>query len=476
MNKLKLNFAFFALFIFLPFGHISALTNPSIVSFDVLQPSISHGQISNITWTLSNTTGYTVKVSCPLGVKVTDSSYNNYPCNTQTQVSTSLPNDALSLIFFNNSGDVQSSTITLTPKDEVGTMRDELSQSRSVSVSPNLNIVGSFTVATSTIPANSTTTIKWVATDKIPGVNFILSCNDNLTVYLFSKSNSPLPCGNNISTTDFPSSSSLDLFIVSRSIFETTVSISLVPAIETGYYNGVRSKTSTLTIGGLPQMNPTVTSAIASPQNILSDGTTTLSWVTADTSGANVRISCNSNISIGLLSGQSTTTTPVYCGNFISSQPITEKTISLKFTNSSAIAQTVTAEILPANTDGTYNGTKEKTINLNISGIGAPVVNPVTTQTQAVQTNSPASNTTTKKFTFTKSLTRGTNNSEVKELQKYFVRFPEIYGKVTVNGSYGPATEKLVMKFQEKYSVTKKGGAGYGSVGPATRKKLNEVQ
>ena len=41
--------------------------------------------------------------------------------------------------------------------------------------------------------------------------------------------------------------------------------------------------------------------------------------------------------------------------------------------------------------------------------------------------------------------------------------------------NFGPATERAVKKFQEKYGIAKAGGSGYGHVGPATRAKLNKI-
>ena len=40
---------------------------------------------------------------------------------------------------------------------------------------------------------------------------------------------------------------------------------------------------------------------------------------------------------------------------------------------------------------------------------------------------------------------------------------------------FGPATLRAVQKFQEKYGIATVGVAGYGTVGPRTRAKLNEL-
>ena len=40
---------------------------------------------------------------------------------------------------------------------------------------------------------------------------------------------------------------------------------------------------------------------------------------------------------------------------------------------------------------------------------------------------------------------------------------------------FGPATLAALKKFQIKYGIVKAGVVGYGSVGPKTRAKLNQV-
>ncbi|MCR4280899.1 MAG: peptidoglycan-binding protein, partial [Candidatus Kaiserbacteria bacterium] len=80
------------------------------------------------------------------------------------------------------------------------------------------------------------------------------------------------------------------------------------------------------------------------------------------------------------------------------------------------------------------------------------------------------------KYNFARPLKRGSKNSDVTSLQKFLAQYKDIYPDGYVTGYFGPATEKAVGLFQEKYGVAKRGEEGYGTVGPKTRAKLNSVQ
>jgi len=79
----------------------------------------------------------------------------------------------------------------------------------------------------------------------------------------------------------------------------------------------------------------------------------------------------------------------------------------------------------------------------------------------------------------TEELRLGSSGEEVKILQEWLAKDRSIYPEGKVNGSFGPATQKAVIRFQEKYAseilapqgLTK----GTGIVDALTRKKLNEM-
>lgn len=78
-------------------------------------------------------------------------------------------------------------------------------------------------------------------------------------------------------------------------------------------------------------------------------------------------------------------------------------------------------------------------------------------------------------YTFNVNLSFGMTHPDVRELQKclaYEGLFPQ-----NVSGSdyFGAITLKAVQQFQVKYAIAGPGLPGYGSVGPKTRSKLNEL-
>ena len=83
---------------------------------------------------------------------------------------------------------------------------------------------------------------------------------------------------------------------------------------------------------------------------------------------------------------------------------------------------------------------------------------------------------------FTRALSQGASNLEVRELQKLLNSDPDTQVAVSGPGSpgnesnyFGALTARAVEKFQEKYGIAGPGDPGYGTVGPKTRAKLNEL-
>lgn len=77
--------------------------------------------------------------------------------------------------------------------------------------------------------------------------------------------------------------------------------------------------------------------------------------------------------------------------------------------------------------------------------------------------------------TITKNLARGIGGDQVRSLQRILALDKDVYPEGVVNGTFGPLTQRAVGKFQEKHGIAKPGEPGYGTVGPKTRAKLNEL-
>lgn len=83
---------------------------------------------------------------------------------------------------------------------------------------------------------------------------------------------------------------------------------------------------------------------------------------------------------------------------------------------------------------------------------------------------------------FNKTLKLGNDNSDVKRLQIILNSDPDT--KIANKGigspghettKFGAATKNALQKFQIKYGIAKKGVAGFGVLGPATRAKISEL-
>ncbi|MDO8676853.1 MAG: peptidoglycan-binding domain-containing protein [Candidatus Azambacteria bacterium] len=94
---------------------------------------------------------------------------------------------------------------------------------------------------------------------------------------------------------------------------------------------------------------------------------------------------------------------------------------------------------------------------------------------QAIQAAQPAPSGVALGFNFVRPLALGLRHSDVNNLQQALKTDSSIYPEGLVTGYFGPATLRAIQKFQEKYGIAALGDPGYGTVGPKTRAKLNEL-
>lgn len=94
-----------------------------------------------------------------------------------------------------------------------------------------------------------------------------------------------------------------------------------------------------------------------------------------------------------------------------------------------------------------------------------PVTPQVTVQTPVSSAAAPS---------FTRPLAVGAQGSDVQQLQMTLLR-EGVYPEGRITGTFGVLTNNAVKRFQEKYGIANSGDAGYGTVGPMTRAKLNEL-
>lgn len=108
----------------------------------------------------------------------------------------------------------------------------------------------------------------------------------------------------------------------------------------------------------------------------------------------------------------------------------------------------------------------------------APAIQPTYTAQKTAQKIKPKKKTSVVApgFSFRKILKRGSQGKDVIQLQKFLVANNFlIMAPKTFYGFLGRSTENAIKLFQEQYGIAQKGQAGYGLIGPVTRKKLNQL-
>lgn len=241
-------------------------------------------------------------------------------------------------------------------------------------------------------------------------------------------------------------------------------------------YDGTHAVTRSLTIGLPPKPAESKTLPITVNKNRVSSGKeVTVSWSTTNTSGVNFKIPCvvdgSGSVSAALLVG--TSTTPIPCGDLAFKDPLPATgTSTLQFTNTSMVTQQMTLFIIPQINNSTYDATKGQSISLTIDPTNKIEAN---TQPPALVTATPSNSVAKLHYNFSKNLSLGSKNADVTALQNFLKDDKEIYPEGSVTGYFGPATQRALQRFQVKYGIAKKGEAGYGSVGPKTRAKLNTL-
>lgn len=76
---------------------------------------------------------------------------------------------------------------------------------------------------------------------------------------------------------------------------------------------------------------------------------------------------------------------------------------------------------------------------------------------------------------FLRTLVLGTRHQDITRLQQLLAQDKTLYPEGQITGYFGPATRRAIQRFQSKYNLAPPTHPAYGTVGPATRAKLNQV-
>ena len=452
----------------------ASAANPSVQSFTVNSAgsaSINSGQIASFSWSVADGGGYSFLIPCTQGIKFKKADGSAFACDTPV-TSTATASDYIEIIAWNLSGAPKSFTARITPKDATGTDYSYARQDIAVSITPIANPIESMTGATSTA-SKSAYTLSWSGS-LLDGTNLSISCSPYIRTTVTSYTGY-LPCNTPIFSSDLGGSGSLALIFDNSDLTAHDITLTLLPAMSPGAYNGAGASSLTLSVDSNISPNPITTSFTAYPadQRVLTNMPVTLSWVTEKSSGANFRISCNDNITTTITSGNASSTSKCNTLAFDTALPISGSAI-MSFTNKSYANESITVYLTPGRMDGGFDATRGKELSFLVLPVGASTTTP-SAQTFIQNIISPTVSTSATKTLFTKYLSRGSSNTEVRALQTFLAKDKALYPEGVVNGYFGPATERAVKRLQVKYSVANSGAPGYGAVGPKTRILLNSL-
>lgn len=462
----------------------SAASSPIVSSFAAAPQSLSYGYSTALSWVIGNGAGASLYFTCPAGVSIKKIDGTIFPCNTKQAASASAT-DSVGFYINNVTGNSIVLPVKIVPKDVLGVDFDAGAMTINLYVGSVPYPISNFSYATSSTATSTTPiTLTWTGVE-IGGTNLQFDCKDGIQIY----STSPVlanaqACGRPIYVSDLPASGSASVYFVNNNSYSVDQTVRIFPAISVGVYDATHASTLTFSIPPKPIPGVPSLTSFASSQTLLASGQAiNFSWSTSNAQGVNLQMACGNAVT---WSGGIGATTTLPCGvpAFTSALPATGST-TISFINGSQSTQSITISAYPQNFDGTYDGTKVRTVNLLVyepghieQAVTTPIPNVPTTSAQAAGSgtsgvgNIKAAHT----ITFSTNLRVGSRGAQVSALQTFLKQDPSLYPDGLVTGYLGQASITAVKKFQERYGVVKKGDAGYGEVGPKTRAKLNSIQ
>lgn len=449
-----------------------ASADPTISSFVMSPTTLGNGYSFSVSWNIDSSTGADVLFSCPTGVTLTTTDGASVTCGTRIALSTAVGSQGYKIV--NVSGSTRILNATLYPRDQNNVLFDSLSASASLTVTTAAQPLGDFTTSSTSASSGSAVTLTWQGLD-IPGAMIIFDCAESIRLYK-DDSATALPCNSEAQTIDLPTSGTFTFTPQNSSPYPRTVTATLRPAIASGVYDATHSKTLSFAVQGTPATpDPAITAFTGAVTKNATSTLLTFTWGSVGTYATALQIQC-----VGALTFKDSATstgTVLPCNTPSLTALPTSGSTTVTVLNNPLYPTPVLITLMPQTSGGAFLAPQGRTISVTVPSVSvvSPPVVPVvwgpTSSTTLVTT------TTTEKMhaPFTRYLKRGMKTPDVLRLQGFLALNPTLYPEASVTGLFGPATERAVQRFQEKYAIAKKGVEGYGTVGPSTRAKLNAL-
>ena len=455
---------------------------PTVSSFTISPSTIANAFDVTLTWTIDNGDAQEVYFSCPEGVTLKKNG-TSFGCNSRLSASSN-PSDSVGFSVINVSGSTKTVTVTVYPKS-AGVTNEAGSMTRTFTVATAAQPITDLTASKTTVDSGSPVTFTWTGV-YAPASNFQFDCVNGLTGYSgTSVSGTPLPCGGPAFSSDQPTSGSVTLTFVNAFTSQLGAIVHVMPAIRAGLYDATHNLTTSIAVNP-PQFtstqvvkNTSITSLTQSAYSVQSRTPFTISWTSKDASSTNVQYSCSDAIT--LFMGNGTTTLPCGMPSF-STLFADAGTTTLIAVSNSYLPQNLFLTVLPQDSTGIYQLGGSKMVTISVTYQSTPLTPAAASSTATSTTVTQASTTTIatgpkglSHVPFFRMLSRGSKGPEVVALQLFLGLNAQIFPENSASGFFGPATQRAVQRFQEKYGIAKSGAIGYGSVGPKTRTKLNAL-
>ena len=488
-TNMHMNFkktAFIVLGFLLGASPVFALGAPNVTSFIANPQTINYGYSTLLSWTIDNSSGYSLYFTCPpTGVTIKRDTGVAFPCNTKQSVSTS-SNDSAAFFVNNVTGNPVVIIAKIIPQDVSGADYTSGAATVNLYVGAVPNPITDFSYATtSTTGQTYPITLSWAGVE-VTGTNIQFECKDGVQIYSTNPAVSlPVACGKPAYVSDLPASGTASVYFVNSNQYPVDQAVRIFPAISANVYDATHSRSLTLSVPIKPPKAVASISSFSSPQTLIASGQNiNLSWITSNTLGVNLKISCAPLLTWSNVT--STTTAPLFCDTlgFATALPPTGST-TVSFTNRNTSSIGVTVSLLPQNFDGTYDGTNTSSISLRVlepghveqpqTTPGVPSVTPASTIAGTGALISTVGKNVLHTLIFSLNLRQGSRNAQVTALQNLLRQDSTLYPEGIVSGYMGPATTTALKRFQVRYGIAKPGEDGYGLVGPKTRAKLNSI-
>lgn len=464
---------------------------PVVSAFTASPQAINYGYATLLSWTIANGTGHNLYFSCPAaGLTIKRDDGTAFPCNTKKSVSAN-PSDAASFYITNYTGNTANIPVKVIPLDATGASVDAAALSATITVGAVPNPITDFSLASPTVSAASTAAVLSWTTVEIGGVNLQFDCQSGIQIFSTNPIvTNEIKCGQPAYTADLPALGSAYVYFVNTNSSSVDETVRIFPAISASVYDATHARSVSVTIAPkTPPAASSIASFTSSSTTALSGGNVSLFWNALNTSGVNLQMPCGSGATWSSVVGTSTVALPCGVPGFSTALPPTGTT-TVAFTNTGFSPQVVPISIFPQNADGTFDGTKARTVNITVFEPGHVVQ---TNTTQNITQNTIATTTTTgnvantatissgainavHRILFTTYLRAGSRGAQVSALQTFLGQDASLYPEGKVTGYLGPASVAAIKRFQERYNIAKRGDNGYGATGPKTRAKLNSMQ